>query len=107
MDSKDRPEPTVPALPSRASMPRPAVLESALFGNPGAATEPTASVNIMKAALRAVTRHWWQILLIWAIGTGGACYLIYAKINPMYRSASILRVEPTKESLFERSSNQG
>jgi capsular exopolysaccharide synthesis family protein len=100
MDSKDRPEPNVPAIPLRASTPRPALIESALFSNPAAA-EPTASINILKAALRAVTRHWWQILLLWAIGTGGACYLIYYKIKPMYESMTLLRVEPSRHTLFE------
>ena len=99
MDSTDRPEPNVPAVPVRISAARPAVLESMAFGR-SAAADPTRSVNIFRAAIRAVTRHWWQILLLWGLATGGLCYLIMVKVKPRYAAEAVLRVEPGHKDIF-------
>lgn len=99
MDSKDRLESNVPAVPPRLSAPRPAIFESSPYGRGGSA-EPAASVNVVRAALRAIARHWWQILLLWAVGTGGLCYLIATQVKPKYKSDSMLRVEPTHKDLY-------
>ncbi len=99
MDSKDRPDLNLPAVPPRFTAPRPVLLDKANSGV-GAADEPAQSINLVKAALRAVTRHWWQILLLWAAGTGGICYLISTRIVPIYESVSILRVEPSPTTIF-------
>jgi polysaccharide biosynthesis transport protein len=99
MDSKDRPESTVPAVPPRLSASRPAVFESMQYGR-AAAAEPAGSVNVVRAALRAMARHWWQILLLWAVGTGGFCYLIAAQVKPKYKSDSMLRIEPTHKDIY-------
>ena len=99
MDSKDRPEPNVPAVPVRISAARPAILETMTFGKTAAA-EPTRSINMFRAAMRAVSRHWWQILLLWGLATGGLCYLIMVKVKPKYTSEAVLRVEPSHKDLY-------
>jgi polysaccharide biosynthesis transport protein len=99
MDSKDRPESNVPAVPPRSSAPRPAVFESMPYGRAQAA-EPARSVNVVRAALRAVARHWWQILLLWGVATGVLCYLINTQVKPKYHSDAMLRIEPTHKDIY-------
>ena len=100
MDSKDRLDPKVPAVQTRVAG-RPALLESALLARPAAqAAEPVRSYNLMRTLLRAVSRHWWQILTLWVIGTGGLCYLIATRVKPSYQAFSMLRVEPPKGEIF-------
>src|SRR5262245_27522314 len=98
MDSKDRPISSVPAVPARSGSTRLAV-QDASAGRP--ATEaPQVSINFLRVVVRAVTRHWWQILLLWVIGTGGLWYLISVNIKPQYESAALLKIEPFGEDLF-------
>ena len=99
MDTTDRLEPSLPAVPVRITSARPALLEASGFGRTATA-EPSRSVNLARAALRAVRRHWWQILLIWVVISGGLLYLIDARVKPMYESDSLLRVEPGYKDLF-------
>jgi len=99
MDSKDRPEPNVPAVPLRISSARPAVLDTMTFGK-SAVAEPARSVNIFRATLRALSRHWWQILLLWGLATGGLCFLIIKKVKPMYAADAVLRVEPSHRDIL-------
>ncbi len=99
MDSKDRPEPNVPAVPLRISSARPAVLDTMSFGKTAAA-EPARSINIFRATMRALSRHWWQILLIWALATGGLCFLIVKKVKPKYAADAVLRVEPSHRDIL-------
>lgn len=45
-------------------------------------------------AWRALRRHWWQALLLWAAGSSGLMALAYLKIKPSYDASSTIKVEP-------------
>jgi capsular exopolysaccharide synthesis family protein len=51
--------------------------------------------------LRALTRHWWQALAIWLVGTTALAAVVYTKFKPDYLSYSLLRVEPQGQTLFD------
>jgi uncharacterized protein involved in exopolysaccharide biosynthesis len=99
MDSNDRPLPSVPAIPTRSSTAIRPMVSDAVLARAGGA-EPAGSVNMLRVAIRAVTRHWWQLLMLWAIATGGLVYLINANVKPMYEAKSLLRVEPSHGDIF-------
>jgi len=99
MDSKDRLESNVPAVPLRVVAARPALLDAVHMGK-SAAAEPAKSVNVARAAVRALTRHWWQILLLWATATGAICYVVATKVRPLYESSSMLSVTPSRQNPF-------
>src|SRR5947208_9665667 len=98
MDSKDRPLDSVPAVASRKPLPMP-MMPDPTMGRPGGAESHVGS-NILRVAFRAIRRHWWQIILLWGIISGGLVYAINANMKPQYESASLLRVEPTRRQLF-------
>jgi capsular exopolysaccharide synthesis family protein len=58
-------------------------------------------------ALRAIRRHWWQILAIWAVGSAALGYLAYTRLNPVYDAVAWLNVEPASRSLMATSSAGG
>ena len=98
MDSKDRPEPTVPALPVRRPMTQPALADASLLSASGGASP--GSINIVQVMLRVITHHWWKILAIWVILTGGLVVAINKRVKPTYESSSLLRIEPANRDLF-------
>ena len=100
MDSSDRPESTLPAVPLRFTTTQPSLLQAAPPTAAGA-IEPSRPVNLLRAAFRSVRRHWWQIPMLWALISGGLCYLIMTRINPVYESVSLLKVEPSSRGLFD------
>jgi hypothetical protein len=98
MDSKDRPEPIVPALPVRRTMAQPA-LADASFPLAPAGNSP-GSLNIGKAIYRAFVYNCWKILAIWVVLTAALAYAINVQVKPMYETFSLLRVEPAPRDLF-------
>ncbi len=66
------------------------------------ATASTNQVN-PKTLLRGLSRHWWQILLIWLVVSLPAMYLIHQFVKPTFEASSILRVTPTSWRLYEPS----
>jgi len=44
--------------------------------------------------LRAIRRHWWQILLAWGVGSAALVVLIYTKVKPSYESIAYVRIDP-------------
>lgn len=54
---------------------------------------------------RALKRHWWQILAIWAIGSAGLGYLAYTKIRPSFEATAWLQVEPPAREILVQSRN--
>jgi len=98
MNSKDRLEPIVPALPVRRVSTQPALVDSALLStSTGGAV---GSINVVQAMLRVLAYHWWKILGIWIVLTAGLVYAIYVQIKPKYETFSLLRVEPANRDLF-------
>ena len=71
------------------------------------AVASTRQVN-PKTLLRGLTRHWWQILLIWLVLSLPVMYLIHQFVEPTFEAFSILRITPTSWQLYEPSrSEQG
>ncbi|HEX4831160.1 MAG TPA: hypothetical protein VH478_08725, partial [Trebonia sp.] len=106
MDSKDRPGQYLPSVPLRLAAPVPVVVDPPRPAAP-AAGAPSRPVNLFRAGVRAVSRHWWQILLLWGAVTGGVCYLIKTRVTPLYESASLLKVEPSGRDLFGTGAHAG
>ncbi len=48
--------------------------------------------------LRAIRRHWWQILLLWGVGTTAMVALIYTRIKPVYEAIAFVRLDPPSTS---------
>ena len=67
------------------------------------ATSPTPQVN-SRTLLRGLTRHWWQILVIWAVVSAPAVYLIHLFVKPTFEAFSTLSVTPGKAQLYESKS---
>ena len=100
MDSKDRPEATVPPLPARRMMTPPALLgEASLLATSDGATGGT--INIVQVMFSAITHHWWKMLAIWVVLSAGLAYAVHMRIKPLYETFSLLRVEPSHQDLFD------
>ena len=54
----------------------------------------------LKVLLRAMRRHWWQILLIWGVLSGGMVAAVKKYVKPSYEAVAILQVEPTNRSVL-------
>jgi capsular exopolysaccharide synthesis family protein len=98
MDSKDRPEPNVPALPVRRTMVQPVLADPSFALAPGG--DAPGSLNIGKIILQAFVHHWWKILAIWVVLTAGLAFTIHVRIKPLYETYSMIRVEPAPRDLF-------
>lgn len=110
MDTPDRPE----AQPEHASYPLPAPLTGAssaprpasAWNEPAPAfeTEPPPAPGFNpKVVLSAIRRHWWQILLLWSVGSAVLVTVAHYKIKPKYEATAWLKVEPTTRSLMAQS----
>ena len=55
--------------------------------------------------VRGVLRHWWQILLLWIVGSVAAAGFVYVKFKPSYEAISLLRIEPVKADPFSVASH--
>lgn len=53
-----------------------------------------------RLVLRGLARHWWQALALWIVGTAALAALVYFNYKPVYRSFSLLRVEPHQADPF-------
>src|SRR5258708_35450421 len=98
MDSKDRPETFVPALPVRRTMAQPALADASSPLAP--AGNSPGSLNIGKAIYRAFVYNCWKILAIWVVLTAALAYAINVQVKPMYETFSLLRAEPAPRDLF-------
>jgi polysaccharide biosynthesis transport protein len=95
MDTIDRSESNLPS-PFPATPPLLPTLPTVVSSN--LATTP-AQVN-PRTLLRGVTRHWWQILLIWLVLSVPAVYLIRQLVAPTYEAVSLLQVQPVSRGLY-------
>ena len=80
-------------------MTQPALADASLLPAPGGALP--GPINIVQAMLRVITHHWWKILAIWAVLTGGLVFAINKRVKPIYESSGLLRVEPANRDLFD------
>lgn len=54
---------------------------------------------------RALRRHWWRVLAVWALGSAGLGYLAYTKIRPTYEATAWLQVEPPAREILVQSNS--
>jgi capsular exopolysaccharide synthesis family protein len=114
MDTPDRSEaqpdhpsylPPAP-LNGASSVPRPA----AAWNDPAPASEfeaepPSGPGFNPKVILRAMRRHWWQILLLWSVGSAVLVTLVHYKVKPTYEANAWLKVQSKTRSLMAPSYN--
>ena len=50
--------------------------------------------------LRGLTRHWWQVLLLWLAVSAPIVFPISKFIEPTYEASSLLKIEPLALELF-------
>lgn len=94
-------QPPAPYSGGAAPQPASSWSDPAPLGNE---VEPPAGPSFNpKVILRALTRHWWQILLLWTVGSAVLVTLAYYKIKPLYESTAWVKVEPTTRSLMAQS----
>ena len=79
-------------------MTQPALADASLLPAPGGASP--GPINIVQAMLRVIAHHWWKILAIWAVLTGGLVFAINKRVKPTYESSGVLRIEPANRDLF-------
>jgi polysaccharide biosynthesis transport protein len=101
MDTIDRSESNLPSPFPVAPPPLPA-LPTGVSGN--LATTPT-HVN-PRTLLRGLTRHWWQILLVWLVLSAPTVYLIHKFVAPTYEAASLLQVQPVSHGLYGQTASE-
>jgi len=98
MDTPERPDGALsPWTPST-----PAVQPSTMGGWEDPAREAAGPPRMFspKLVVRALRRHWWQILAVWMVGSLGLMYLAYTKIKPMYDAVSWILVEPASSKVL-------
>ncbi len=91
-----------------APLPAPAYLPAvpAAWDDPGAAAAPEPAAPSagrrlnLRTVLRAVRRHWWQILLIWGVASAALMALAYTRVKPRYDAFSLIQVEPPAAQIF-------
>ena len=97
MDTPDRPEGALtPWSPSPPASP--VTLASPAWAD--GIDPPTPKLFSVRTALRALRRHWWHILAIWAVGSAGLSYLAYTKVKPSFDAVSYIEVEPAAKSFI-------
>ena len=101
MDTIDRSESNLPSPFPVTPPPLPA-LPTVVTGH--LATTP-AQVN-PRTLLRGLTRHWWQILLIWLVLSVPAVYLIRQFVAPTYEAVSLLQVQPVSHGLYGQTGSE-
>ena len=64
-------------------------------GSPPASFTGSGSRGLsLRLLWRAVRRHWWQGLLIWAAGSAGLLALLDRRVQPTFDAVSTIKVEP-------------
>jgi polysaccharide biosynthesis transport protein len=101
MDTIDRSESNLPSPFPVTPPPLPA-LPTVATGH--LATTP-AQVN-PRTLLRGLTRHWWQILLVWLVLSVPAVYLIRQFVAPTYEAVSLLQVQPVSHGLYGQTGSE-
>ena len=60
---------------------------------------PTQRINA-RLVWRAVRRHWWQSLFIWAVGSATLMVIAYYRIKPTYEAYTHIKVEQGDQKVF-------
>ena len=86
------PEAVTPPIPSPVP-----TRDAALEGR----GQPSGWWLATRVTWRAARRYWWQILLLWGIGSAGLLALARDRVRPSYEATAWLRVEPPARSTSE------
>ena len=96
-------------LPSRAWGPPPPAVPAPVetWDDPPDAGPAGANPFQVKVIWKALGRYWWQILLLWAVGSAGALALARAKIRTNYDATAWLIVRSSAPGIFGNAGTQG
>lgn len=95
---KDTPKHALPTSWSPPALPPAGKPDVAPWDDPLADFDlPPARVITPHMVLRALRRYWWQILLLWVVGSAGMIALIQSQIRPGYEATAWLEVKPTSK----------
>jgi polysaccharide biosynthesis transport protein len=94
-DQTDKPIPT--RQPGPPALAHPEVWDEI----PEVTAPAAAKVLNTKVVLRAARRHWWKILVLWGLLSGGLMFLAYHKINISYEATALLIVRSTAPPIYE------
>ena len=99
MSTPDRPDgPLAPWQPDRPpALPASQAWEEPAYESPADAADSPRKFS-PKVVLRAVRRHWWQILLIWAVASGGLMTVVYSKVKPTFDATAYVLLEPPRKN---------
>jgi capsular exopolysaccharide synthesis family protein len=75
--------------------------------DPGDDSGKSPSMFSPRVIARALKRHWWQILALWAVTSAGLIYLASTRIKPMYEASTLLEFEPTSAKIFAQTGGTG
>jgi polysaccharide biosynthesis transport protein len=97
-DSPERPRDPLPARRSSAAPLAPAseVYED-YAAEPGGGP---AKRTMLRLVTRALSRHWWQAMLLWLVGSAGLIAVAYNKIKPTYDAFAQIYVELGDNPIF-------
>jgi succinoglycan biosynthesis transport protein ExoP len=97
MDTPGPLDPPQHLVPARIQAGAPPIARAS--ASPAAADEPGPAVSL-RVVVRALTRHWWQILAIWGVLSAASLYAVDKLVSPNYRAFGLLQVEPDPGSNF-------
>jgi capsular exopolysaccharide synthesis family protein len=113
METPERPDRSLPSPwtpPATPPVPAPAAHAGAApyaWDEPAELDAPTGRALTPKLVVRAVRRYWWQILLLWGVGSAVLGTLAYTRIRPTYEAIAWLKVEPTTRSPLGSTTGDG
>ena len=80
-----------PEAATTTSLPSPVPARDAVLGG---RSLPPIWVQAARVTWRATRRYWWQILLLWGLGSAGLVALIHDHVRPSYEVTAWLKVDP-------------
>jgi succinoglycan biosynthesis transport protein ExoP len=96
MSLSDRPDATMPAWPAPTAQPLAGWDES-----PTSSAPEKAQAFHAKVLWRALRRWWWQVLLIWIIGSAVLMAPVYKTVKPSYEATAYLEIRPELDGVFD------
>ena len=100
METPERPDLSLPSPWTQAGTPAPYVPSAASWEELPDPDAPSGGRKLTPGLLvRAVRRYWWQILLLWGVGSTAMAVMVYKKVKPTYDASTWLRVEQGRSPL--------
>jgi len=86
-------------VPSYQVMPKRVIESDEEFGDVQGTSNSRTKISL-RLVWRAFRRHWWQILLLWSLGSALGMFMARSRIKPTYEAVARVRVEPGEQSLY-------